>query len=416
MNRDEPPLQLDLTESITDVPQANNIALFIELMEALRGEELGMGKLGELLEVDERTARYYADFGRWLKFLRPAGDQKVGLTTEGLAFVESKPARGRLFSTALFERPLVQTVQQIKRERFADVDEPEATRLACLHAVERLTHLSPATAERRAGALASMLRWAYRPKDLDWSTGRVEEERPTPFNFVGQSFMTGFAARDLGASRPMYIGFPRQVVLFAMGRGAGLRARDWERASYEVKGGAARWFGSIPINETTLKVARRGGPDLRRLLISCNPYIAILMTMLTWAPTGSAVAAGPGRLTRDMYGLRVWHQDRELGSPVQTVAVLASAVDLTCVETVPHLQGRGDDEGELRPGSDEELVEVLLKTGLLRPVETSLVPAPGLVSELRLPVGDGPTLWERGEVLRRELTKALRGLDGGGTP
>jgi hypothetical protein len=407
MKRDSPPLQLDLTESITDVPQANNIALFIEMMEALRTGEQALSHLAELLDVDERTARYYTDFGRWLKFLRHVDDSRVGLTTEGMAFVDSKPARGRLFSAALFERPLVQTVQQVKREHFADVDEPESTRQACLFAVERLTRLAPATAQRRAGALASMLRWAHRPRDLDWTTGRPQEHRFTPFNFVGQSFVTAFAAREFGTERTMFIGFPRQVMLFAVGRGADLKPSHWEQASYEVKGGQARWFGSIPINETTLAVARRQGPDLRRLLISCNPYIAILTNLLIPVATAGSPPHGPVRLTRDMYGLRVWHRDRELGSPIQTVAVMAATLNLICVETVPHLQGQSDDE-ILRPGSDDELIEVLLHTGILRPVETSLMPSPGLVNELLHPVGDGPTLWERCAALQKALTEALR--------
>lgn len=408
MKKDEAPLQLDLTESITDVPQANNIELFIELMEALGHEGQTLSALGELLGVEERTARYYADFGRWLKFLVPAADNRVALTVEGRAFVDSHPARGRLFSKALFERPLVQTVNQVKREHFSDEDEPEATRKACLMAVQRLTQLAPATAERRASALASMLRWAYKPRDLDWATGKPEERPYTPFNFVGQSFMTAFAAREFGKKRTMYIGFPRQVMIFATGKGKTLQPRNWERASYEMEGGEARWFGSIPINETTLGAAKRGGPDLRRLLISCNPYIAIVTTLLSISAPGGA-AAGPVRMSADMYGLRMWHRDRELGSPIQTVALMAATLDLICVESVPHLEKAHDSE-ILQPGSDRELVEVLQEAGILRAVETSLVMAPGLVSEMRQPVGDGPTLWDRGEALRNGLIQALRGL------
>lgn len=404
MSGDEDRLQLDLTESITEVPQASSIALFIELMEALRGEERSFADLAALLDVDERTARYYADFARWLQWVRPAGDGKVGLSSEGLIFVESEPARGRLFATTLFNRPLVQTVQRLKREQFDDLSEPLATRRACLRAVEGMTTLSDATAGRRASSLASMLRWAYQPRRIDWSTGRPIETAATPFDFQGQSFLSAYAARQFGGDSAIYVGFPRQVVAFATGGGGSLQASDWVRASYEADSGAARWFGSIPINDSTLAVARRGGPDLRRLLISCNPYLAILVTLLT---PPSASRPSPVRLTSDMYGLRLWHRDRELGAPLQALAHLAGNIDLISIDTVPHLMGRHVRD-DLRPATDDELAEVLQTTGIVRPVQTSLALAPGVGSELRLPVGDGPTLWERSEPLRSALMEALR--------
>ncbi len=395
--------QLDLTESITEVPQASSLSLFIALMEALRGGERDFSGLAPMLEVDERTVRYYADFGRWLTWLRPAGDGKVALTAEGLAFVESIPARGRLFSSALFSRPLVQTVQQLKRDQFADLTEPAATRRACERAVEGMTTLSEATAARRASSLASMLRWAYHPRRVDWSTGQPEPQERAPFDFRGQSFLTAFAARQYGRSRQIYIGFPHQVVTFATGQGDTLQAEHWVRASYDTSDGSARWYGSIPINPSTLAVARRGGPDLRRLLVGCNPYLSILVIMM--------VAQKPGlpsrvSLTRDMYGLRLWYRDRELGSPLAALATIAGHIDLIPIDRVPHLSGRHVRD-DLRAANDEELAQVLTTTGIVRSVDTSLVIAPGVASELRLPVGDGPTLWERAEPLREALQEAL---------
>lgn len=406
MARDNDRLQLDLTESITEVPQASNISLFISLMEALRGEKRTFVALASLLEVDERTARYYADFGRWLQWIQPAGDGKVGLTTRGRAFVESSPARGRLFATTLFERPLVQTIQRLKREQFKDLTEPQATLQSCRRAVEGMTTLSDNTATRRASSLASMLRWAYQPGQLDWSTGRPIDTATAPFDFRGQSFLSAYAARQFGGSKSIYIGFPRQVVTFATGPGTSLDSEQWSRASYETDDGSARWFGSIPVNSSTLAVARRGGPDLRRLLVSCNPYLAILVTLFTPA---TASTPSPIRLSSDMYGLRLWYRDRELGTPLQSLARLATEIDLIPVETVPHLMHQPVHE-DLHPADDEDLAMLLKETGIVRPVETTLALAPGVGSELRLPVGDGPTLWERTEPLRKALLDALRRL------
>ena len=404
MSTDDDTLQLDLTESITEVPQANSISLFLELMECLRGEKRTIPAMASLLEVDKRTVRYYTDFGRWLQWIEPVDDTTVGLTREGRAFVTSEPARGRLFANALFARPLVRTVQRLKRDHFDDVDEPEATRQACFRAVERLTALSDATARRRAGALASMLRWAYQPDQLDWSTGRPTEEPTAPFDFQGQSFLTAYAARQFGESRSICIGFPRQVLTFATGDGDELETEHWQRASYETDDGTNRWFGSIPINPSTLGVARRGGPDLRRLLISCNPYLAMVVTLLTSSsPTGSPSTT----LTSDMYGLRLWHRQRELGTPLEALARLAADLDLVPVETIPHLRDLPVDD-DLHPADDADLATILVETGIARRVDTSLILAPGVGSELRLPVGDGPTLWERMEPLRDDLGDATR--------
>lgn len=403
MKRDDDALQLDLTASITEVPQANNIELLIRVMEALRAENYTFSSLAEALEIDERTVRYYADFGRWLTWIRPAGDKTIALTAEGMAFAESVSARGRLFSTALFERPLVQTVNQVKRELFSDLDEPQATRQSCLHAVQRMTQLSESTARRRAGALASMLQWAYQPRQLDWATGIAVETTTAAFDFPGQSFLTAFSARQFSHSRNIYIGFPHQVVTFTNGQGASLNAKDWVRANYESGDGSARWFGSIPINSSTLTVARRGGPDLRRLLISCNPYISMITILMSSAVT----ASGAVSLTNDMYGLRLWHRDRELGPPLEALATIAATIDLIPIDTVPHLMGRHVSD-DLRSGTDQDFIDVLLTSGIIHPVETSLALSRGVASELNRPAGDGPPLWERLSPIRDALHKALR--------
>ncbi len=399
-------IQLDLTESISDVPQANNISLFVSLMEALGSQQHSLTSLSDLLDVNERTVRYYTDFGRWLRWIVPAGDGSPELTSKGRAFVDSVPARGRLFANALFARPLIQTVQRLKREQFADESDPQATHRACRRAIDGLTTLSEATIERRASALSSMLRWAYNPGQLDWSSGRPARRSHSPFDFQGQSFLTAYAARRFGGSRSIHIGFPCQVVAFATGDISTLDNDSWDRANYSAGEGSSQWFGSIPVNPSTRSVARRQGPDLRRLLIGCNPYLAMLITLMT-SPSPSGKSATT--LTADMYGLRLWHRNRELGSPLQALARLATSLQLVPVETVPHLENTPQQD-EQRAGTDGDFQTVLEQAGIVRAVDTSLILAPGVGSELRHPLGDGPTLWERMEPLREDLQDAIRGM------
>ncbi len=407
MTSDETRLQLDLTESITSVPQANNISRFIDLLEALRPRRRTVAKLATLMDVKERTARYYLDFGVWLRFVRPADDDRFELTSDGLAFVESQPSRGRLFATALFRRPLIQQIQRTRSDDFAHLSEPEATREAAEKVVQALTTLSEATAHRRASALTSMMRWAQRPGDLDWSSGQPVDSPRAPFDFHGQSFLSAYAARQFGSPRPMAIGIPRQVILFARADLERLRHQDWARASYIDAEQDLRWFGSIPINPSTTAVARRRGPDLRRLLISCNPYLAMLVSLLSASGTRRPP---PATLTRDMYGLRLWHRDRDLGDLLPGLASLAQAIDLIALDVVPHLAG-GAENAPILPASDDEVADLLTSTGILRTVDTSLELSPKVSNELRLPVGDNPTVWERLQPLRDDLVDALRRYD-----
>lgn len=403
MSPDSDPRQLDLTAAITEVPQANNIALFIRLMEAARSEERSLEGLAEVLDVEVRTVRYYLDFGRWLGWISSIDASTFTLTDEGRAFSESVSARGRLFANALFARPLIQTINELKRQDFADLPEPEATRAAAVYAIERMTQLSQATVERRAQALSSMLRWAYRPRQLDWTTGQPIESN-APYDFPGQGFLTAFNARKFGGSRAFYIGFPHQVTLFA--RGEPLKQSDWARASYETPDRAGRWFGSIPINPSTLATARRGGPDLRQLLITCNPYIALIVVLLS--PPAPAHPA-PLRLTRDMYGLRLWHHEFELGLPLQTLGKLAKAIDLTPFDFFPRVHRRHIHD-EARHGTDQEFVETLLHCRIVQPSQTSLVLSTDLINQLIRQTAQGPPLKERLNPLQTALLEVLRGF------
>ncbi len=406
MTRDDTALQLDLTESITSVPQANNISRFIDLIEALRSGPKTIDKCASLMNVKPRTVRYYLDFGLWLRFVRQEED-RFELTSDGLAFAESHPSRGRLFANAVFRRPLIQQIQRTRAEEFDHLSEPEATREAATRVVHAMTTLADATARRRASALTSMMRWAQRPGDLDWSSGQPVDTPRAPFDFHGQSFLTAYAARQFGSPRPMGIGLPRQVILFSKAQFQELRHQNWTRASYtDEQGDGQRWFGSIPVNPSTIAVARRRGADLRRLLISCNPYLAMIVSLLSSSQTRRPP---PATLTRDMYGLHLWHHDRDLGELLTALANLSQAINLIPLDVVPHLSG-GPPDGPMAPATDDEVLELLLDTGILRRLDTSIELAPKVANELRRPVGDGenPTVWERLQPLRDDLVQALR--------
>lgn len=401
MSPDPDHKQLDLTTAITEVPQANNIALFIRLMEAARGQERSLGGLAELLEVEVRTIRYYIDLGRWLGWIHTIDTSTFSLTAQGLAFAESVSARGRLFSSAIFSRPLVQSINQLKRDDFTDLPEPQATLAACRLAIERMTQLAPTTVDRRAQALNSILRWAYHPRQLNWTTGQPIESN-APFDFLGQSFLTAFNARQFGSPRKFYIGLPHQVIAFATG--SPLNQQDWARASYETLDRTGRWFGSIPVNPSTLATAKRGGSDLRQLLISCSPYIALTVALLT--PPAPAHPA-PLRLTLDMYGPRLWHHEYELGLPLKTLAHLANSADLTPLDFVPRLHKR-DARDELRPATDKELVNLLLSCGIVSASQTSLPLSNELRGQLTRQTPEGPPLKERLQPLQSALLEGLR--------
>lgn len=395
--------QLDLTSKITEVPQANSLPLFIRLLEAVeRGS--AVDELPEALGVDERTVDYYLDFARWLKFL--TGDREPKFTETGLAFATSTPGRGRLFSSALFSRPLVQSVQALKRDSIDEEEGMEAlsTREACQQAITRLTDLSPSTAERRASGLASMIDAAHRASRIDWQTGEsLPAYQNVTFDFPGRTFLTAMAARQFTTTYEFRVGFPRQVRVFVDKRGHSLNARYWARASYESADQQATWFGAIPVNEATQHIAERGGRDLRKLLTMCAPYVTLAVVLLTWRDRAGRPSI---RLTDDMYGLRFWNQDHELGAPSVVIEDFGRMLGLVPVKGVPRAL-RNAPPDLLEKGSDADLVAVLLEAGIVVRKDTRYDVVRWFEDELREGGDAYPPFIERLKPLHTALTRFL---------
>jgi hypothetical protein len=395
MTKPDQSLQLDLTAGVTEAPQANNLALFIRMMEAVDRGQRSLDDLATSLQVELRTIHYYADFGRWLGFLQNTGTGQLAVTAPGQAFAESIPARGRLFASALFAKPLVQTVQNLKREALERDGEELDTLEACLEAIRAMTDLAPSTVERRASALNAMLQWAYKPSTVDWATGEPNERARIPYDFQGQSFLTAMAARQFGTSRTLYVAFPSQVLAIVKGHGEGIQSKHWVRASYDSANPPSTWFGSLPVNPTTLAAVRRGGPDLRRLLVTCSPYVAIVVTMLHLRDPARRPLV---HLTEDMYGVQIWYRERMLGQALAVLDEAAAALGLVPTRSIPHLEGRHAHQ-DRSFGDGADLVELLLTTGIARREDTTISLARGFEDELRHGSEAMPALSERLELI-----------------
>lgn len=394
--------QLELLASGAEVPQANNLTLFVGLMEAVDAQESGVEALAEALEVDGRTVRYYANLGSWLGFLRPTAERVWQPTETGATFAESVSARGRLFSQALFSKDIVKLANGIKRQAL-DAGQALATREACLQAIERTTELSESTARRRSSSLASLIEAAYRPSRVDWETGRMLDERYHPaLEFAGESFLTALAMMSLGVEHRMQVGFPRQVHRFVTGEAHKLDAAHWKRASWSA-GEKTQWFGGVPINDVTREIALRKGRDLRQLLVVTVPYITLLCACLALRdPLDRPLA----RMTEDMYGGRLWFHETELGAPRDVLEKLAEALGLEPHDQPPHISG--DDDPDACAASDTHLIEVVLAAGICRRRDTVIELAPGVAQEWHDGSDDAPSIEERLEPLRDDIRKILR--------
>lgn len=400
------PVQLDLTTSITNVPQASNLGLFIRLMEKL-ADAATLAELSETLEIDERTVQFYADFGRWLGFVqecsqdpRKTGDGREWMVTEtGRAFADSVPARARLFSKAMFSKPLIQTIQALKRDSMdAFGVEQLTTREAAEQAIRAMTQFAESTIERRASATAHMLETAYNTKHIDWSTGEVRKEyKYLVMDFPGRTFLTTMAAMQFGTQREVRIGFPLQVHHFVLNDGHGLAPAVWGRASWESSDRNATWFGPVPVTPTTIDVAERGGRDLRRLLVACVPYVTILVALLV--PRERNAPGGAMRLTSDMYGLKLWQFEREVGGLLEVIENTAVKLKLTPVKGVPKSL-RHAPEHLTEKGGDVELLGIMLVAGILREKGTTFELAPGFEDELREGSDTNPSLMEKLRVVQ----------------
>lgn len=388
---DDQSVQLDLTLSVTEVPQANNLALYVRLIDQLHRGTDEIEALAEKLEIDERTVHYYVDFGRWLHMLKSPEPGRIAFTETGLTFAESEPARGRLFAQAMFGRKLIKTVQALKRDSTNEDDlETLDTREACYRAIKGLTDLSESTAKRRAGGIAHMLDAAYKPSRIDWSTGRERPEFRRKLEYEGRSFATALGARQFGAAKEFRIAFPKQVRVFVEQEGHGINAKVWTRASWNSPDGESVWFGSVPVNPSTVEVAKRGGRDLRRFLVQVAPAISLAVAVLTYRDPLGRLSV---RMTHDMYGLKFWDHDREIGIPLDVLSELAESLDLVPTKGVPRVLVNADEK-LIEPGQNEDLVATLLAAGLLREKDTTYEVAPGIDAELRDAHDDAASLAE----------------------
>ena len=376
----EESFQLDLTSSITDVPQANSLPLFVRLMEEFLRGTTQVDALAEKLEVEPRTVSYYLDFGRWLGFLQiRAGDHVF--TETGSAFAHSVPGRGRLFSQAMFRQKLVQAINTLKRDSLDENGvESLSTREAAERAIDAMSDLATSTVERRASGVAHMLEAAYKSSRIDWKTGQpAAAYRHLVLDFPGRTFLTAMAARQFVSSKEVRIGFPRQIVMFVRDHGHRLSASTWQRASYDSSDGKATWFGSVPVNESTVDVAERRGRDLRKLLIHCAPFVGLATALLTWRDAAKRPVV---RVTQDMYGVKLWANDREIGSPTAVLQTFAEALDLSVVQGVPKALRHAPDD-LVSFGTDDDLLEVLVAAGILKIRDTTFEVMSGLEDELR---------------------------------
>jgi hypothetical protein len=394
------PLQLSLLAADEEVPQANSVPKLVTLMMGIGRETRDEQALATIMDVEVRTVQYYIDLARWLGFVRRTAGGPA-LTDIGFSFYDSVPARGRLFSNAVFKREIVKLANEIKRNA-DDAGEDISTTEACRRAIERTTELSDSTARRRASSLARLVETAYQPSHVDWQTGeRLDAYKHAPLEFEGESFLTAIGALELGMKRRIAVGFPRQVWSFVCGDPHALDAKTWRRAAYRL-GDDGRWFGSVPVNEVTLRRAERGGRGLRELLLVCAPAITLTTVLLS---IRDKLDRHPVRLTNDMYGYRIWHEEHELGSPLEVIAELAGRLDAEFSRDVPHVTP--DEDEAARFGTDALLVEVMETAGLVRRDDTVFRLAPGVLDEWHEHSEDAPSVEERLEPVQKHVERAL---------
>ncbi len=394
------PLQMSLLAADEDVPQANSVSKLVTLMVALGRDAGDDDALATIMGVEIRTVQYYTDLARWLGFVRRTGDGPA-LTEVGFSFYESVAARGRLFSNAVFKREIVKLANEIKRNA-EESGESMSTTEACRSAIERATELSDSTTRRRASSLARLVEVAYQPGHVDWSTGEsLDAYKHTPLEFEGESFLTAIGALELGMSRRLAVGYPFQVWEFVCGERSKLTAKHWRRASYQLEPDG-RWFGSVPINEVTLRRGERGGRGLRELLLVCVPVVTLMTVLLSLR---DPLERHHVRLTHDMYGYRIWHNERELGAPLEVLGRLADKLGVEFSRIAPHLDA--DEVDSARFGSEASLVEVMECAGIVRRKDTVYRLAPGVLDEWHEQTEDAPSVEERLAPIQKHVEEAV---------
>lgn len=382
--------QLSLTEAMTGVPRFYRLAVLVMVLEAVGRGLSQKAQIAEELALDEATTSDVLELARWLNFLTLTDDE-ISLTQNGRTFVDSVPARGRLFSHAIFQRNLIQRVQFLKRQAVENEVDPPDNLVACKLALEALTTLTPLEIQKRAEILAELLDAAYKPSRIDWKTGdTLAAYQNITFEFEGRTFLTTLAARQFSSEREIRIGFPYQVRRFVDDRGLGLSERLWGRASLESADRKATWFGSVPVHRSTVSVANRGGRDLRRLLVTCVPFVTLAVSILSARPSPRSSF----RLTSDMYGVRVLDGDRDLGSLFETLELLAQNLHLTVVRGLPKLLSHAPPD-VVRFGTGEDLLHIMVDTQMIVSRGSTFELSPAFVAELREAAQDSVSMYER---------------------
>jgi hypothetical protein len=397
------PEQLTLSDSLTQVPQANSLSLLMGLIDEVSKGTGELAALAEHFAVEVRTIQYYLEFAHWLGFLRFVGPTEGELTERGRAFQSSQTARERLFCEAMESQALVRKVHSI---RVAEIEagRPIDLRRACYQAIVEMTKLSETTARRRASSLAQMIEVVLASDALDWSTGNwlPRVERRT-FDFEGRTFLTALDLVEFGVKKIAHISVPRQTALFVRCQFGEFDRALFQRACIESDG--RTWYGFVPSSVLTCELAQAGGRNLRRLLVTCCPYVALLTGMLSDPNVNSHTAC---RVTDDMYGVRVWMGHRVIGPVRSVLDRVGRAVGFEpSLEAPAALEGQPPAViGEL---DEVELFALLYETGLLVHEDTRAQISSRFLAELRDVDGASPPLLERLRPIHKVWQQTLAG-------
>jgi hypothetical protein len=400
------PEQLNLSDTLSQVPQANNLSLLIALIDAMSKGTSTLDALAEYLGVEIRTVQYYLEFAHWLGFLRFTGSTETELTSRGRSFHSSESARARLFCESMESQAIVKKVHSI---RVAEIEagRPIDLRRACYQAISEMTKLSETTARRRASSLAQMIEAALSSDAVDWSTGNwLPRMERLAFDVEGRTFLTAVDLVKFGVKKPSYIALPRQNELFV-----GCRFADFDRTLFQracIESDDRTWYGFIPSTVSTCELAHAGGRSLRRLVVTCSPYAALLIGILSDPGVNANTAC---RITHDMYGVRVWIGHRLVGAARTVLDRVGRAVGFEPATELPaELKGQPVEVvGDL---DDAGLFALLYEIGLLVREDTRARVPPRVLAELRDVGGPSPPLQERLRPIHKVWQRALAGESG----
>lgn len=134
---------------MSDLPGANSPQLLTRLLDAVaRGVRTSRG-LQEVLQVQAQTVRAYLQAAVWLRLVSTA--DPVELTPLGVEYVYAGARRPQVYARAVWSVPLAAEILVAADGRLPDLD-------LVARALERTeSGLAPATLERRAGAVRSLV-------------------------------------------------------------------------------------------------------------------------------------------------------------------------------------------------------------------------------------------------------------------